>query len=180
MKTETSSIKSLWLISKKDDLFWIISPFIFSFLFISIYFISTIYSTISKATITLILYLFWALLFDSTYVFATYTRTYFDKEFYLKNTSLLLKSFSLFAVGPIFILSTFIFREGFYSTNIAFIMFNRFAFCYAFYHLIRQHRGFILLSTEIRTKKQVQSLENLTVIFSSSERYTPLLQVLKT
>ncbi|MDM1380747.1 hypothetical protein [Myroides marinus] len=83
--------------------------------------------------------------FDATHAFATYSRTYFDKEYYRENKSLLNKTLLVFLIGPIFIFSIYTFNKSIEQASMAFTIFNRFALCFAYYHLIRQHWGFIAL-----------------------------------
>ena len=103
------------------------------------------YLGIKEQMTVLVLYLTWALLFDGTHAFATYSRTYFDKQFYSENKKMLLKSLLVFVIGPIFISFFYFLNNSVDDSSIAFIIFNRFAICYAYYHLIRQHWGFIVI-----------------------------------
>jgi len=138
-------LKSRWVFSKREDLIWVIFPTLVGFLIISLYYLITDYLKISENVTILVLYLSWALLFDGTHAFATYSRTYLDKEFFSQNKPLLLKSLLVFLVGPIFILSFYFLNNNQNEASISFIIFNRFAICYAYYHLIRQHWGFLVI-----------------------------------
>ena len=100
-------LKSKWVFSKREDLIWVIFPTLVGFLIISLYYLMTGFLKISENITVLVLYLSWALLFDGTHAFATYTRTYLDKEFFSENKNLLLKSLLVFLIGPIFILSIY-------------------------------------------------------------------------
>lgn len=133
-----------WIFSKKQDAFWVIGSCMAGFLIIGLYYLLKSFEVGENYSI-LIIYLIWAILFDGTHAFATYTRTYFDKEFYSKNKRVLKKSFYVFLVGPIFILYNYLLSKDINQTSIAFIVFNRFAICYAYYHLIRQHWGFVVI-----------------------------------
>lgn len=138
-------LKSKWVFSKREDLIWVIFPTLVGFLIISLYYLMTVFLKISENITVLVLYLSWALLFDGTHAFATYTRTYLDKEFFSENKNLLLKSLLVFLIGPIFILSIYFLNNNQNEASMAFIIFNRFAICYAYYHLIRQHWGFVVI-----------------------------------
>lgn len=142
---ENVSLKPKWIISKKDDLVWLIYPALISFLIIGLYFLMTRLIGISENITILSIYISWALLFDGTHAFATYTRTYFDKEFFSQNKKFLLKSLLVFTIGPIFIFSSYLVNQDINQTTIAFIIFNRIGICYAYYHLIKQHWGFMVL-----------------------------------
>jgi len=89
-------LKSRWVFSKREDLIWVIFPTLVGFLIISLYYLITDYLKISENVTILVLYLSWALLFDGTHAFATYSRTYLDKEFFSQNKPLLLKSLLVF------------------------------------------------------------------------------------
>lgn len=139
------TLQSKWVFSKKEDLLWVIFPSLIGFLIIGLYFFMTGYLRIKEQMTVLVLYLTWALLFDGTHAFATYSRTYFDKQFYSDNKKMLLRSLLVFIIGPIFISFFYFLNNSVDDSSIAFIIFNRFAICYAYYHLIRQHWGFIVI-----------------------------------
>lgn len=146
MNLNTSIDKQNWIFSKKQDLIWLIFSSLGGFLIIAIYYSMIKIYHIDKNYTVFILYLLWALLFDGTHAFATYSRTYFDKDFYKQNKAFLLRSFLVFIIGPIFISIYYFFnKDNFNKTSILFILFNRLAICYAYYHLIKQHWGFILI-----------------------------------
>ncbi|AMK73718.1 MULTISPECIES: hypothetical protein [Bacillus] len=130
-----------WIMDRRKDLKWIIGPAVISFIVVILYYGMTALGL--GVTLTLgILYLSWTLLFDGTHVFATYTRTYFDREFRSQNNKALLYSLLILVVGPLLILFFYL-TQGIGATRAAAITFNRFGLLYAYYHLIRQHWGFI-------------------------------------
>lgn len=140
-----NKLASKWIFNKREDYLWIISPTLIGFFIIFMYFLLTDYLKINEATSVFSLYIIWAFLFDGTHAFATYSRTYFDKLFFKENKNMLLKSLSVFFIGPLFILTFYFLNDNPNATNISFIIFNRFAICYAYYHLIRQHWGFLVI-----------------------------------
>lgn len=142
---QTLEHKTKWVFNKRDDLLWLIVPALIGFLIIGLYYIMTGQMALSEETTVIILYLSWAMLFDGTHAFATYTRTYFDKEFYHENKAMLWKSLLVFLVGPIFVMGGYFLDNNINYASTSFIVFNRFAICYAYYHLIRQHWGFIII-----------------------------------
>jgi hypothetical protein len=75
----------------------------------------------------------WAILIDAPHVFGTFSRTYFDKTEWQNRRRLLWGSLLFFAVGPIMVLA-----------GAAFIFFF-FAALWAYYHLVKQHYGFMVL-----------------------------------
>lgn len=134
-----------WVFTKKEDLIWLIFPSLIGFLIVISYFVMTELFSLKKYTAIIIIYFSWGLLFDGTHTFATYSRTYFDKEFFRENKSLLLRSLLIFLVGPAFIFIIYSLHNSLNEASMSFIIFNRFAICYAYYHLIRQHWGFVVI-----------------------------------
>ena len=109
------------------------------------------------------------MLFDATHAFATYTRTYFDKEYRENNKSLLWQSLIVFTIGPLFLISIFLIHTNLNETSAAFIIFNRFGLCFAYYHLIRQHWGFLALYRKKNgeTEEITRKLDGLLLMFGS-------------
>lgn len=134
-----------WIFNKKEDLTWLIFPSLVSFLIVISYIVMIDFFDITKFSSILIIYLTWAIFFDGTHVFATYSRTYFDKEFFRENKSLLLKSLLIFIVGPAFIVIIYLLNYSLNQASMSFIVFNRFALLYGYYHVIRQHWGFVVI-----------------------------------
>jgi hypothetical protein len=134
-----------WIISKRADLRWLIGSVGFSLLAIVLYYaIINLLNTNVNTTI-FFFYLAWVLLFDSSHFFATYTRTYFDKPFFATNKPILLMSFLLFLIGPLFIGLPFLFSKDVFLLRNTLTIFNRFCVCYAYFHIIRQHWGIVAL-----------------------------------
>jgi hypothetical protein len=132
-----------WIISRRDDRRWLIGPVLASFAVLGAYLALRSLGAPDSLVLTC-LYFGWAVLFDGTHVFATYSRTYFDPAFRERSRALLLGSLSLLLVGPaIMILGEA--AGGAATARATFVMFNRFALTFAYYHLVRQHWGFISL-----------------------------------
>ncbi len=134
-----------WIISKRSDLWWLIGSAGFSVLAIMLYYACVNLLGTNISTTIFFFYLAWVLLFDSSHFFATYTRTYFDKPFFAQNKSILLLSFLLFIVGPLFIGLPFILSKDIFFLRNTLTIFNRFCVCYAYYHIIRQHWGIVAI-----------------------------------
>lgn len=160
---------SNWVYNKKEDLTWLILPCFASFLIIIIYNILPSIFNISAKTAVIIVYLIWVIFFDSTHLFATYTRTFFDRHFYFQNRSMLLKSFLVFAIGPALIICAFLFFDNLTQITGSFIVFTRFAIIYAYYHVIKQHWGFIAIYRKKNDEISLKSrkLDELLLFFGT-------------
>jgi hypothetical protein len=134
-----------WIINKRSDLLWLIGPVIFSIAALALFYFFTagINTDISKTVF--IFYIAWALIFDSSHFFATYTRTYFDKPFFRQNRPVLLITWCTFLIGPLFIGLPFLFSKDINLLRNTFTIFNRFCICMAYFHLVRQHWGIIAI-----------------------------------
>lgn len=133
-----------WIINKKQDLLWFIGSVLVSYIFLSIYYGLSYFANMSIAYSSLFLFFLWTIIFDSTHIFATYSRTYFDKDFREKNKILIYGVLGVLFIGPLY-LALFYLLGTQEQYRAAFIVFNRFGILYAYYHLIRQHWGFIAL-----------------------------------
>ena len=133
-----------WIIDKKQDLLWFIGSISISYIFLSVYYGLNYFANASLAFSSLVIYLIWTVIFDATHIFATYTRTYFDKDFRQRNARLIYGGLALLLIGPLYMLLFYTIgtKEQYRA---AFLIFNRFGVLYAYYHLIRQHWGFIAL-----------------------------------
>ncbi len=117
--------KSPWLISKNDDLIYMIGSSAVSYLFMALIFIFKVKP--SKV--------FWiyVLFFDGPHIFGTFSRTYADPEEWQKRRKLFLGSLLLFLPGPVAV------RLGLGD------YFDIFAYMWAYFHLVKQHYGFSVL-----------------------------------
>jgi hypothetical protein len=75
----------------------------------------------------------WAVLIDAPHVFGTFSRTYFDREERRARPRLLWGSLFFFAVGPLMVFA-----------HLALVFFFL-AALWAYYHLVKQHYGFMVL-----------------------------------
>jgi hypothetical protein len=82
----------------------------------------------------------WLLAFDGPHIGAAFTRTYLDRQEWRRRPGLLLGSLATFAVGPVFLLFTVLTRS-----DDPFLLFLGFATFYGYYHVVRQHYGFVAL-----------------------------------
>jgi hypothetical protein len=75
----------------------------------------------------------WAILIDAPHVFGTFSRTYFDRTERKNRARLLWGSLLFFAIGPVLVLA----GAGFVFFFVAAL--------WAYYHLVKQHYGFMVL-----------------------------------
>ena len=114
-----------WIIGAKDDLVWFIGSVASSYLLLALY---------VAGVLPLVPMLFaWAVLIDAPHVFGTFSRTYFDREERRARKKLLWGSLAFFAVGPLLVLAGL----G--------LLFFFLAALWAYYHLVKQHYGFMVL-----------------------------------
>jgi len=114
-----------WIISARDDLIWLIGSVASSYLLLILY---------VKGILPLVpMVALWAILIDAPHVFGTFSRTYFDRTELRNRSRLLWGSLLFFAVGPIMVLAG------------AGLIFFFIAALWAYYHLVKQHYGFMVL-----------------------------------
>jgi hypothetical protein len=114
-----------WIISARDDLIWLIGSVSSSYLLLILY---------VKGIIPLVpMVALWAILIDAPHVFGTFSRTYFDRTERKNRGSLLWGSLLFFAIGPVMVFAG------------AGLIFFFLAALWAYYHLVKQHYGFMVL-----------------------------------
>src|SRR5918995_934900 len=124
-KPVANVISLRWLISARDDLVWFIGSVVSSYALLFLY---------VKGIVPLVpMVALWAILIDAPHVFGTFSRTYFDRAERKNRARLLWGSLLFFAVGPLLVLA-----------GAAFVFFFV-AALWAYYHLVKQHYGFMVL-----------------------------------
>lgn len=119
------AISMRWIISARDDLIWFIGSVISSYALLFLY-IRGILPLIAMAAV-------WAIFIDAPHVFGTFSRTYFDRTERQTRGRLLWGSLLFFAVGPVMV-----------TAGAGFVFFFV-AALWAYYHLVKQHYGFMVL-----------------------------------
>ncbi len=119
------TISLRWIISGRDDMVWFIGSVLASYLLLFIYVTGLVPLVPMVAT--------WAILIDAPHVFGTFSRTYFDRTERRARKRLLWGSLAFFLVGPVMVLAG------------AGLVFFFLAALWAYYHLIKQHYGFMVL-----------------------------------
>jgi hypothetical protein len=124
-QTKGRAISLRWIISARDDLIWFIGSVVSSYALLGLY--------ISGLLPLLPMVALWAILIDAPHVFGTFSRTYFDRAERKSRARLLWGSLLFFLVGPVMVLL----GAGF--------LFFFIAALWAYYHLVKQHYGFMVL-----------------------------------
>ncbi len=114
-----------WIISARDDLVWLIGSVLSSYALLVLY-VSGVIPLVPMVAL-------WAILIDAPHVFGTFSRTYFDRTERQNRSRLLWGSLLFFAVGPLMVLA-----------GLGLIFFFL-AALWAYYHLVKQHYGFMVL-----------------------------------
>lgn len=134
---------SPWIISPRQDLFWfqgsVIAGFCLLALFVLLPFPRPGHPAPDDPAIMAVF--LWGVLFDGTHVWATYARTYFAPDDGSRAGLPSRRWWLLLAVGPgIALLDARLPAKG-----VLFSYFLLGAYLWAYYHLVRQHYGFLML-----------------------------------
>ena len=124
-RAEPSAVSLRWIISARDDLVWLIGSVGSSYLLL-IFYVKGLLPLVPMVAL-------WAILIDAPHVFGTFSRTYFDRTERRNRSRLLWGSLLFFAVGPIMVFAG------------AGLIFFFLAALWAYYHLVKQHYGFMVL-----------------------------------
>ena len=119
------AISLRWIISAQDDLVWFIGSVASSYALLALY-VSGIVPLLPMVAV-------WAILIDAPHVFGTFSRTYFDRTERHNRARLLWGSLLFFVVGPLMVWL----GAGFVFFFVAAL--------WAYYHLVKQHYGFMVL-----------------------------------
>ncbi len=115
-----------WIVSRAVDLSLVIGSATAGYLYLLLF-------AVLHVPITL-LWWFWSVGFDGTHIFATASRTYFDREARARHPRLLYGSLIFFfSIGPVMVLAG--------AVKYLAILVG----VWAYYHVIRQHYGFMVL-----------------------------------
>src|SRR6266567_2855717 len=114
-----------WIINAREDLVWFIGSVASSYALLVLY-VTGIVPLIPMVA-------GWAILIDAPHVFGTFSRTYFDASEWKTRKRLMIGSLLFFVVGPAMVL-----------LGIGFTFFF-IAALWAYYHLVKQHYGFMVL-----------------------------------
>src|SRR5262245_43850650 len=124
-QTRTRALSVRWIINAREDLVWFIGSVGSSYLLLILY---------ATGLLPLIpLVAGWAILIDAPHVFGTFSRTYFDRSEWKTRKRLMLGSLGFFVIGPALVLLGIGFSFFFVAA------------LWAYYHLVKQHYGFMVL-----------------------------------
>ncbi|MCW5978813.1 MAG: hypothetical protein KIT09_12085 [Bryobacteraceae bacterium] len=117
---------SRWIVGRGVDLSLVIGSAAAGYLYLAL-------NLLFQVPITF-LWWFWSIGFDGTHIFATASRTYFDRNARRSERRLLLGSLVFFfSIGPAFVLAG--------QVKILAVLVG----AWAYYHVLRQHYGFVML-----------------------------------
>jgi hypothetical protein len=119
------AISLRWIISGREDLVWFIGSVASSYALYGLYVGGILPLGLMVAT--------WAILIDAPHVFGTFSRTYFDRAERASRKRLLWGSLVFFVAGPAMVL-----------LGLGLVFFFL-AALWAYYHLVKQHYGFMVL-----------------------------------
>jgi hypothetical protein len=120
-----SAISMRWIINGRDDLIWFIGSVLSSYALLLLY-VNGLVPLVPMVAL-------WAILIDAPHVFGTFSRTYFDRTERHNRARLLWGSLLFFGVGPLMVYLG------------AGLIFFFVAALWAYYHLVKQHYGFMVL-----------------------------------
>ena len=141
----------VWIISRQQDLLWFQGSVLAGVGLLLVFrafpqLDAANYAVLHPAVLGLLV---WGVLFDGTHVFATYARTYFAPDAESRAGLPGNLSWALLAAGPAVALIDYALAEPAPSlVGNAGVIFNHFlaaAYLWAYYHLVRQHYGFLSL-----------------------------------
>jgi hypothetical protein len=123
---------SPWLVSPRFDLTWLFGGAALSLLAVVL--------TLGFGVSIVLLWWAWLLFFDGPHMMAAYSRTYLDRSLWRTRRLMLLGALTTFAIGPACLLvGRALGSDG------PFLLFLAVATAYGYYHIVRQHYGFVAL-----------------------------------
>src|SRR2546422_7755229 len=114
-----------WRLNAREDLIWFVGSVASSYALLILY--------VTGVLPLIPMVVGWAILIDAPHVFGTLSRTYFDRSEWKSRKRLMLGSLLFFVVGPLMVLLGFGFTFFFLAA------------LWAYYHLVKQHYGFMVL-----------------------------------
>jgi hypothetical protein len=127
-------IAQKWIINRKEDMIWFIGSVLASYALLA--------ANVKLGVPAMMLIWVWALGFDGPHVFGTVSRTYADRQERRQRAKLLYGSLALFLIGPAMVLAG---RARLLGTAVWGPAFFFMASLWAYYHLVKQHYGFMVL-----------------------------------
>lgn len=134
--------REAWILSPREDLVWFQGSALAGLVLLAVFLLAPHTSSAGyTASHPVLLAVFiWGVLFDGTHVWGTYARTYFAPDEVSRAGLPGNWSWGLLAVGPAIAL-----LAAALGTSGAFQLFVLVAYQWAYWHLVRQHYGFLML-----------------------------------
>ena len=127
-----------WIVSPRFDLAWFIGGAATGYGMLALHAVF--------ALDMVIVWFAWFVLLDSPHFFATWSRTYLDREEWRARRRLLVSSLSWFLVPPLVLLLSFaLYRLQVPQYKVALVVLAAAVNLWAYWHVIRQHYGFMAL-----------------------------------
>ena len=127
-----------WIVSRRVDLTCFIGAALLGYMMFGLHAVLHLNMVI--------VWFVWYTLLDSPHFFATYSRTYFDREEMKRRRFLLLGSLGLLGIGPAILLVSFgLYGAGVGWYAVPFKMLIAFVGMWAYWHVVRQHFGIMSL-----------------------------------
>src|SRR5438552_571890 len=123
---------SRWIVSRGFDLAWFFGGAALSLAVLVLFF--------GAGAPVVLLWWIWLLAFDGPHIAAAFTRTYLDPDEWRARPAVLIAGLLAFAVGPAALLAGLALRSAG-----PFALFLGLATLYGYYHIVRQHYGFVAL-----------------------------------
>jgi hypothetical protein len=130
-----------WIISWRDDLFWFQGSVIAGLFLLTLFITMPLSLHPSLGDPVIMAVFLWGVIFDGTHVWAMYTRTYLAPDDGSRSGIPTRRWWGLLAVGPCVALVD----AQLASPGLLFSYFLLGAYLWAYYHLVRQHYGFLTL-----------------------------------
>src|SRR5262245_52175747 len=129
---DAGAMPGRWIVSRGFDL-----PLFFGGAALSLLFL--VLALVLRAPIVALWWI-WLLAFDGPHIGAAFTRTYLDRQEWTRRPGVLAGSLATFAIGPLALFAGVV-----TGSEAPFQLFLGFATLYGYYHVVRQHYGFVAL-----------------------------------
>jgi hypothetical protein len=140
---QATTWRARWIVSSRDDLLWFIGSVGASYAMLLVYRLLGVPA--------LFLIVTWVMLFDGPHIFGTATRTYFDSEMRSRKAKILYGSLGLFLIGPALAVLPHLVPASVNAPHLELIFgrastaFIFVASMWAYYHIVMQHYGIMML-----------------------------------
>jgi hypothetical protein len=116
----------------RTDLLWVVLPVVTGYL--------CLYAKAGLAVPSLLIFWFWSVALNGPHFYATISRTYLDRRERAERPALLIGSFAWLLLGPLCLVGSIV-----TGNRGVFLAFWVFQILWAYFHVVRQHYGFMVL-----------------------------------